>query len=286
MINLIKKSILLFLFFLITGCSFLTSSITEDFGHNLKQAILNHNDPQLVAEAIPPYLLLQESLLINDPNNEGLLTSTANLYSSYIVLTGNLSNKRKQHLSQKSFTYSLRSACLYKKNYCTLNKQNYDDFTQIIDQSDINDLDTLYSLGKNWVNWIKSNRADWNAVAQLAQVKYIMNHVIQQKKDYKEGEAYLYLAVLESIVPPALGGKPDVAKHNFEKALQLSDNKNLMFQVLYAKHYARMMFDRELHDSLLKVVINTKIAQKNLTLSNTLAQQQAKDLLQSADDYF
>jgi signal transduction histidine kinase len=286
MANLIRKSILSFLFFLTTGCSFLTASLTDDFGNNLKQAILDHDDPKMVAEAIPPYLLLQESLLIKDPDNKVLLTSTANLYTSYIVLAENLDDKRKQRLSQKAFTYSLRSACLYKQVYCALNKKKYDEFTQIIDQSNISDLDTLYALGKNWANWIKINRSDWNAVAQLAQVKYIMTHVISQKDDYKKGEAHLYMAILESIVPPALGGKPDVAKLHFEKALQLSNNKNLMTKVLYAKHYARMMFDRELHDSLLKTVISAKVTEKNLTLSNTLAQQQAKKLLQSAEDYF
>lgn len=286
MVNLIKKSALPFVFCLTSGCSFLGASITDDFGNNLKQAILNNDDPQLVVEAIPSYLLLQESLLVNDPDNLTLLANTANLYSSYSALSKDLNDKRKQHLSQKAFTYSLQSACLYKQNYCALNKKNYDEFTQIIDQSETGDLDTLYSLGKHWANWVKSNRSDWNAVAQLAQVKYIINYVINKNNTYKEGEAYLYMAVLESIVPPALGGKPDVAKQHFEKALQLSNNKNLMFKVLYAKHYARMMFDRELHDSLLNAVTHAKITDKSLTLHNVLAQQQAKNLLQSADDYF
>ena len=285
-ISMIRKGILMLVFLTLNACSYLTSSATEDFGRNLKQAMLNHNDPQMVAEAIPTYLLLQESLLLSDPDNEDILMSTANLYSSYSTLAGVQDINRKQRLSQKALGHALHGACLHKQTYCALNEKSYDDFTQIVDQSDLDDLDSLYGLGKSWANWVQANKADWNAVAQLAQVKYIMNYVISLKDDYKKGEAYLYMGVMESIIPPALGGKPDVAKHNFEKARQLSDNKNLMVHLLYAKHYARMLFDRSLHDALLNTVINTPADQTGFTLSNTLAQQQAKKLLQSADDYF
>ena len=113
-----------------------------------------------------------------------------------------------------------------------------------------------------------------------------MSHIAALDQTYHDGEVYLYLGMLESILPPALGGQPDVARQFFEKARTLSDNKNLMVLVLYAQHYARMVFDRELHDSLLKTVIAANPQQKGLTLTNTLAQKRAVELLQSADDYF
>ena len=282
----IKNSLLILIFLFASGCSLLTSSVTHDFGENLKQVMLNHNDPETVLKAIPSYLLLQETLLIKDPENEALLMSTAYLYSAYNTLLGSQGSKRKQGLSKKAFDLALHGACIHKDDFCKLNGTNFDDFTQIIDRSGLDDLDTLYGLGVTWASWIQDSRSDWNAVAQLAQVKHLMNHVINVKEDYKKGEAFLYLAIMESIVPPALGGKPDVAKHSFEKALQFSSSKNLMVHVLYAQHYAKMMFDRVLHDSLLNTVMTTQIDQKGFTLSNTLAQQQAKKLLQNADDYF
>ncbi len=282
----IRKYLLMLLFLFANSCSYLVSSATDDFGSHLKHVILNHNDPQLVVEAIPSYILLQESLIVADPDNEALRMNTATLYSSYITLTDKLDDKRKQGLSQKAFDHALHGACLHKQAFCKLNEKQYDKFTKIIDQSDLNDLDSLYGVGVSWANWIQAHRSDWNAVAQLAQVKYIMNYVVTTNEDYKKGEPYLYSAVMECIVPPSLGGKPELAKSNFEKALQLSNNKNLMMKVLYAKHYARMMFDRDLHNSLLNTVISAQLDQTGLTLSNTLAQQQAKKLLQSADAYF
>ncbi len=270
----------------VNSCSFFISSATEDFDRNLKQVILNHNDPQTVAEAIPAYLLMQEAALISDPEDEALLKSTANLYTAYIALSGDMESQRSQRLSQKAFTLALREACLHKKAFCALNDKTFADFAIIIKQSETDDLNSLYVLGTTWANWIQMHKSDWYAIAQLAQVKQIMHRVIVLQENYKNGEAYLYLGVLESLVPPVLGGKPEVARRYFEKALQLSEYKNLMVYVLYAKHYARMMFDRDLHDSLLKTVLNTKVQHKGLTLGNVLAQQQAKKLLQTADDYF
>ena len=282
----IKWVFLSLLFIFANGCSYFIASATDDFGRNLKQAILNQNDPQTVAEAMPAYLLLQEALLASDPEDEALLMSTANLYVTYITLSVHLEPLRGQRLSQKAFDLALRGACLHKTAFCALNDKTFADFETIMKQSDTDDLESLYVLGASWANWIQRHQSDWYAVAQLAQVKLIMNRVIAMDESYKNGEAYLYLGVLESIVPPALGGKPDLAKRYFEKALLLSEHKNLMVHVLYARHYARMMFDRNLHDTLLTTVINTKVQHKGLTLGNVLAQQQAKELLQSADEYF
>ncbi|MBU0970353.1 MAG: TRAP transporter TatT component family protein, partial [Proteobacteria bacterium] len=50
--------------------------------------------------------------------------------------------------------------------------------------------------------------------------------------------------------------------------------------------YARMIFDRDLHDRLLKEVLDTNPAAPGYTLVNTYAQKQARQLLENAEDYF
>jgi hypothetical protein len=112
-----------------------------------------------------------------------------------------------------------------------------------------------------------------------------MQKVIELDETYKQGGAHVYLAVLESLIPETLGGKPELAKQHFQRAQQLAP-ENLMINVLFAKHYARMIFDRQLHDTLLKTTLSTQVTAPGLTLINTLAQQQALQLLDSANDYF
>jgi hypothetical protein len=55
---------------------------------------------------------------------------------------------------------------------------------------------------------------------------------------------------------------------------------------MLAESYARMMFDRELHDRLLEEVLAADPEAPGLTLANVLAQRDARALLASADDYF
>ena len=103
---------------------------------------------------------------------------------------------------------------------------------------------------------------------------------------YDNGGAYLYLGVINSIRPASLGGKPEEGKAYFDKALELSQGKNQMVRVLYAQFYARLVFDKELHDKLLNDVLAADPIAPRLTLINTLAKVKAKALLESGKDYF
>ncbi len=279
------KILVLFISLMLTACGSLLSSVTEDFGKNLTAVILNHNDPETVANAIPAYLLMQEALIKQQPDNQKLLLSISTLYRSYATII-NKNEQRLQALSDKALEFGLRAACLQKNNFCQLQQLYFSNFETIIKQSTKDDLDSLYTLGTAWALWIQAHKTDMNALAQLAQVKTIMSQLIKLDESYQNGAGHLYLAVLESLLPPALGGKIDLAQQHFQAAIKLSQGKNLMVQVLYAKHYARLLFDRELHDRLLNQVIAAQTKANNLTLINIIAKQQAKQLLESADDYF
>jgi hypothetical protein len=56
--------------------------------------------------------------------------------------------------------------------------------------------------------------------------------------------------------------------------------------VVYAERYARMLYDRPLHDRLLEEVLAADPDVPGLVLQNTLAQQRARLLLAEADTYF
>ncbi|MDH4015412.1 MAG: TRAP transporter TatT component family protein, partial [Chromatiales bacterium] len=62
--------------------------------------------------------------------------------------------------------------------------------------------------------------------------------------------------------------------------------RDLSVKVEFARTYARLVYDRELHDRLLGEVLAADPDVPGLTLFNVLAQRQAEILLASADDYF
>jgi hypothetical protein len=97
---------------------------------------------------------------------------------------------------------------------------------------------------------------------------------------------HTYLGILNSLRPPALGGRPDVAKAHFERSIELSAGLDLSTKVEYARRYARMMFDQELHDRLLEEVIAAPTQAPGRTLFNVLAKRDAAELLETSTEYF
>jgi hypothetical protein len=114
----------------------------------------------------------------------------------------------------------------------------------------------------------------------------MMTRVVELDETYSHGEAHLYLGVFATLLPPALGGKPEEGRAHFERAIELSQGRDLMAKVEYARRYARITYNRPLHDRLLQEVLDADPVAPGLTLSNMLARQQADELLKSADSYF
>ncbi|MEM7563774.1 MAG: TRAP transporter TatT component family protein, partial [Pseudomonadota bacterium] len=103
---------------------------------------------------------------------------------------------------------------------------------------------------------------------------------------YDGGGAHIYLGVIKSFLPVALGGKPEEGRAHFESAIEISSDQNLMIRVLMAEHYARTIFDQALHDELLTTVINTEAEYSGYVLINALARQRAQELLDESEDFF
>jgi len=270
---------------LLSGCSFFISSATVDMTENLSQSILNNNDLATVEAGAPAYLLMVDSLLYRNPDNESLLRGASNIYTSYTTVFVK-DQARAKKLTEKALNYALRAICVRRSKTCGFREVNFQEFKNILLSLEKKDVPDLFSLGSAWSAWIQMHREDWNAVAEISRVEAIMERVIELDEFYQDGGAHLYLGVLATFFPPALGGKPDVGRKHFERALEISKDKNLMVKVLYAQHYARLVFDRELHDRLLNEVLEAKTDVPGYTLSNTLAKKQARELLQSGKDYF
>nr|WP_320190304.1 TRAP transporter TatT component family protein [uncultured Desulfobacter sp.] len=266
--------------FLAQGCGIKSNMMTS-----LSRSILNNNDMAMVESGAPAYLIMVDGLIDQDPDSPDMLCSGARLYTAYsdVFVTD---KERKRKLADKAMNYALKSVCLTQSNACELKQQPFDQFSAVVSAMEKDELPFLFTLGNAWASWIMAHKDDFNALADIARIETIMNQVIELDDTYKDGAAYLYLGTLSTFLPPALGGKPEQGKQYFEKAISMSRGKNLMAKVMYANLYAKMMFDRKLFDHLLKEVIETDPNIDGYTLVNTYAQQQAKKLLDEADDYF
>ena len=113
-----------------------------------------------------------------------------------------------------------------------------------------------------------------------------MKRYLEITGDAARNSAHVYFGILLTLRPPALGGKPEEARVHFEKAIALTNGKDLSAKVEFAKGYAKLLYDQELHDRLIGEVLESDPHADGLTLSNVLAQQEALRLQAEADDYF
>jgi hypothetical protein len=271
--------------FILSGCSSILEKKSQHFANSFSSAVLESDDPVMIEQGIPSYLLLLDALVKNNPEQTALWSAAANLNSAYASSFIKDAGRVKS-VNNKALKYAFTALCQKDKRLCHPQSLSLDDLNGVLQQFDSGDVSTLYITGSVWASWIQANSDDWNAVADMPRVEALMKRVVALDEHYQQGAAHLYLGVLATVLTPALGGRPEVGKKHFEQAISLSQGQNLMAKLYYAKNYARGILDRELHDKLLQEIIAADPRAPDLTLSNIMAQQQAKELLQSADDYF
>ena len=279
-----RKLILsIMLVFSLSGCASVVTSLTAQLAEDLSWSILNSNDVETVKEAIPAYLVMIDSFLRGSPDDPSLLVAAASLNGAFAIFTN---EDRSKLLTTKSLDYATRAACISKPSLCGLTDFTFEKLQSEIDQLEIGDVSVAYTLAVSWTSWIQANSDDWNAIAQLSKVKYLMNRIIELDETWDNGGPHLYMGGLETVLPASMGGDPELGRRHFERAIELGEGRFLMTKVVFAENYAKLVFDKSLHDRLLQEVLDADPVADGMTLTNTVAQEQAKVLLADSDDYF
>ena len=266
--------------------SFLTACSVGNLPNNLSRSMMNQEDPEVVAAGAPAYLLLLDALILTYPDDEEFLLAGARLYGAYAGVFAEDESQAKL-MANKAMDYARRALCEYDDDLCLATEGQLDELTALLnDEYDEGDVPVIYAFASAWAGWIQANSDDWNAIAQVGKVKAMMQWVVGYEPDYDNATVQVYLGVLETQLPPSLGGKPEVGRNYFEQALAYTNDRHLMAKVLFAKQYARLLFDQELHDRLLQETLDADPEMEGLTLINTLAQRQAAELLAESAEYF
>lgn len=271
--------------FALGGCAGLVASATGRLADNLSVAILEQDDPALVRDAVPAYLLLLDSLILSDPDNATVLVAASQMYAAYAVAFTE-DEQRARRLSTRSRDYGRRALCAGHEPACGWAQLDYDAFVAALGAVGERHADALYAYTLGWLAWLRAHGSDWGALTDLPKVEAALLRLHEIDTAAHRAEVNLYLGILNTLRPPALGGQPEKGKEYFERAIELSGEHDLSAKVEYARSYARLVYDRELHDRLLSEVVAADPRAPSLTLSNILAQEQARELLETADDYF
>lgn len=267
------------------ACASLMSSAATGLADNLSAAMLNQDDPELVRAGAPSYLLLLDSLVEGSPDDPDILAAGATLYATYGAVFAE-DPVRASRLTTRGRRYALKAMCESYSPACGWPDATHEEFVATLGDIGHRKAEYLYTYGFASLAYLRAHSSDWNSLAELPQIEALFGHYLDISGDEVNGSVFTYMGILLTLRPPALGGEPEKARVFFEKAIAVSDGKDLGAKVEFARGYARLLYERELHDQLLNDVVSADPYQDGFTLSNVLAQQDAAVLLAEADDYF
>ncbi len=269
----------------LNACATVVASAGSGLAGNLTVAMMNQDDPGIVRDGAPAYLLMLDSFVEGSPDNAAVLAAAAELYSAYGVVFVD-EPLRAQRLTARAQSYGQRAICAAEEKLCGSWELPYEPFVEALEMVKPKQAGMLFTYGLSWIAYIQAHGDDYIALAQLPQTEAILERVQQLDPAYRAATVEHYLGVLNTIRPPALGGNFEAGLAHFQRALELSGGNDLSVKVDFARYYARTLYERELHDRLLQEVMAADPTQRGYTLFNTLAQESAAELLASADDYF
>jgi len=280
-----RASLLLLASVSLGGCASLLSSAATGLADNLSTAILNQDDPETVRAGAPSYLLLLDSFVEGNPDDPDILAAGATLYATYGAVFAE-DEVRASRLTSRARRYALKAMCESYSPACGWPDATYDEFVATLDGIGPKRADYLYTYGFASLAFLRAHSSDVNSIAELPQIEALLEHYLDISGDAVNSNAYTYMGILLTLRPPAAGGEPERAREYFEKAIALTDGKDLGAKVEFARSYAKKLYEREMHDQLLNEVMAADPYQDGFTLTNVLAQEEAAVLLAEADDYF
>jgi hypothetical protein len=266
------------------GCASLVENASRKFAADLGAAVLDRDDPATVRDGLPAYLLLLDSQARAPDAGAPLLFAAASLNSAYAGNFAGDDRVRAARLARRGLDYARRGVCVADAPLCAVLDGGAEPFDAVV-ASDAN-VEAMYVLAGSWAGLVQANSDQWDAIADLPKIERLLQRVVELDPAHDRGQAHVYLGVLNSLRPEAVGGKPALGREHFEKAIALSQGRNLYAKALMAEYYARLVFDQELHDRLLGEVIAADPHAEGFTLTNALAQDRARKLLESGKDYF
>lgn len=267
------------------ACASLVSSAGAGLASNISTAMLNHNDPDIVRDGAPSFLLMLDGMVEQSPRDPALLSAAAELYAAYGVVFVDQPERAKK-LTARAFDYGQRALCASAQEACGIQQLPYESFVSRLAVLGREDAAATYTFALSWLAYIRAHADEWGALARLPEVRATLQRLQAVDPEFRVAKVEHYLAVLNTIRPPALGGDFDAGREHFERAMALAGDRDLGIRVDYARYYARTLYDRELHDRLLNEVLAADPNHRGFVLMNTLAQSEARALLDSADDYF
>jgi hypothetical protein len=275
---------------LATGCGRIVGHFTSPLFDDLTRSFMQQDDLVIAEKGTPAFLLVLDGLIEHSPDNKDILLAGAQAYSAYTAaFVGSEEPERNRRLTAKAKDYALRALSLHSKRFAKVKDAPYPEFVTCLETFRKKDVPFVFYSAASWAGWIQAHSDSMDALADLPRVQGLIKRVIELDEAFYYGASHTFMGVLLTVRPPSLGGQPEEARKHFERALDLGQGKLLTTHVMYARNYAKLMYEEKLFFDLLETVLDSPVdTVPELTLVNTLARDQARELIADAraDEYF
>jgi predicted anti-sigma-YlaC factor YlaD len=284
------------------GCSLkriTVNSLANALTENSTSVFATDDDPDLVMEAMPFALKTMEALLQSSPKNKKLLIGTAAAFVQYshaFVLfqanaleQSNLNEARKGRLRAKRLflrarDYGLRALEL---SYPDISNSVVKDPFNVVRLTKKEDVPALYWTAVAWGSAISVAKDDMALVGDLPVVTAFLERALELDESWQNGTIHEVFIVFDAGRTQAEGGGVQKAEAHFERAMELNKGRSIRPFVSLAESVCVKQQNRARFELLLKQVLEFDVERyPEYRLSNIIAQQKARQLLENIDNLF
>jgi len=288
---------------LLVGCDItkITANGTSELFRRGAPGFEQHFDYELAGEALPGNIMQMEGLLRIVPENEIIVMNAVRLYSSYSFgwLEDEIEVLRMEHHHAEADRLTTRVRYLYlrahelAKHYLALDHEGFEEkyqeglepFRAWLQEEfdDEEDAEGLLWAGYTWGSYINASKNDMVAVADLPFAEALVARSVELDPTEFNGAGLTFQAVVATTAP---GGNLDEAEALWNRAIEVTERRNLLTLCTMAKAYAVRRGDRELFVSLLREVLEAGDIFPEARLTNMIAKHRAERYLRQVDELF
>jgi predicted anti-sigma-YlaC factor YlaD len=287
--------------FAFAGCSIRRYAMNEaaDAVAGSSTAFSSDDDPELVKAAAPFSLKLMESLLGENPQHLGLLTSAASGFTQYAYAfvqaeadeveprdfaAAEALQARARRLYLRAQRYGLRGL---ETKHPGLGKALLAGPKAAVAETTKPDVPLLYWTAAAWASAIALSKDNPELVGQMPAVEALMDRALELDESFGNGSIHVFMISYEMARPGAAGDPAARARKHFERALALSGGHDASPLVSFAEAVTIQKQDVKEFESLLnRALAIDPDAHPDIRLVNVLMQRRARSLLSRKSELF
>jgi predicted anti-sigma-YlaC factor YlaD len=281
------------------GCGSFVSGLAGDAVSGVGLAVGSDDDPELVRAAIPFGLKMMEALLVNNPDDVGLLLAAASGFVQYAYAfvqpdaerldstdpeAAQRLLARARRLYARARGYGLRGL---EAGHAGFQARLLGDRAAALAEMEAGDVPLLYWTAAAWGAEISISKHDMLRVGELPVMEALMERAFVLDPDWSDGALHEFYISYDGGRAEAAGGSIERARQHYERALALSDGKKVGPRVTWAEVVSVQRQNRQEFNQLLEEALAMSVDDEpRFRLVNIIAQNRARWLLTRADDLF